>query len=130
MIGHINAIRILWHSTRSSGSSDRWRRYILPMNFRLDICGSGRDLKEEFTSMNDHLQNVEYFDVETYPNIMQGVVMRLTGTLNLFGGDQITNLRESKIGKPQSKLWGIGAISYPVPNTTNRRENRRQWGSA
>jgi hypothetical protein len=45
LIGHVIVTRIV-HSTRSSNSPDWWR-YFLLATFRLDIEGSGWDLKEE-----------------------------------------------------------------------------------
>jgi hypothetical protein len=45
LIGRVVVIRIL-HSTRSGNSPD-WRRYILLVTFKLDIEGSGWDLKKE-----------------------------------------------------------------------------------
>ena len=42
LIGHVEVVRILWPS-----NTPNWRRYILPMAFRLAIGGSGRDLRRD-----------------------------------------------------------------------------------
>jgi hypothetical protein len=45
LIGHVEVVRIL-HSTWPRNTPD-WRRYILPMAFRLAIGGSGRSLRRD-----------------------------------------------------------------------------------